>query len=261
LNLCLLAAGDSIVCMPARQRNRPANWLAFCVGILLLAVLVAGSLELIHKPKRQIPGVTIGTKDQVYYSGATLQDATTLGHALQETGFFNDRGTSVLLSKNRGVTVVSFVLDNGTWNHASTAAAFEEIGRRVATSIGGFPIELHLVDPEWVVRRSLAVGKVTVGTSDSVYYLGTATEGDAKALGQALREAGYLADLGVSVVVSKGDGTALGFVIGEGVWDRPDTVAGFERLGRRVAASIGGRPIQVRLLNAQMETKKEIAVP
>jgi len=260
MSLCLRAAGDSIVCMPARERQRAATWLAFGVGLVLLATIVTAGIELLRKPKRSIPSVTIGTKDQVYYSRATLQDAMALGHALQDTGFFNDRGTSVLLSRNRGVTVVSFVLDEGTWNHASTVAAFEEIGRRVATSIGGFPIELHLVDPEWVVRKSLAVGKVTIGARDAIYYLGTATETDAKALGQALREAGYLDDLGVSVVVSKGDGTTIGFVVGEGIWERPDAVAGFENLTRRVAGSIGGRPIQVRLLNAQMETKKELTI-
>jgi hypothetical protein len=37
-------------------------------------------------------------------------------------------------------------------------------------------------------------------------------------------------------------------------------MAGFEGLARRVAASIGGLPVQVRLLNPEMETEKEAAV-
>jgi hypothetical protein len=214
-----------------------------------------------HKPKRVASKVIIGAKDEVYYSHpVTIEDAEALGHALQNTGFFTDRGASVQLSKNKGVTVVSFVLDEGAWDHAATVAGFEEIGRRVATSIGGFPIQVHLVDSAWTVRKSLEVGKATIGVRDVIYYLGSATEGDARALGQALRNAGYLDDLGVSVVVSKGDGAAIGFVVGEGVWERREAVAGFERLARQVAPSIGGLPIRVKLLNAEMETKQEAAV-
>jgi hypothetical protein len=253
--------GDSIVYMNARGRQSASNWLAYGVGLLLLATIVAWGIGAARKPKHTALRVTVGTRDEVYYSlPATLGDATALGHALQATGFFDDSGTSVQLSKNKGVTVVSFVVNQGGWEHAETVAGFEEIARRVATSVGGFPIQVHLVDPAWNVHKSLAVGKATIGARDVVYYLGSATEGDAQALGQALRDAGYLDDLGVSVVVSKGDASAIGFVVGEGVWERGEAVAGFERLIRRVAASVGGLPIQLRLLNAEMETKKDVAV-
>lgn len=247
--------------MDARGRRIAANWLAFAVGLLLLAAIVSRGIEAMRKPKPPVPKVIVGTNDTVYYSrAATERDAAALGHALESTGFFCGRGMSVQVSKYRGVTVVSFVLNEGAWEHADAAARFEEIGRRVAASVGGFPIEVHLVDTAWTVRKSLEVGKAMVGARDAIYYLGSATEGDAKALGQALREAGYLEDRGVSVVVSKGGGAAIGFVVGEGVWERPDAIAGFERLARRVAASIGGLPVQVRLLNSEMETKEEVAV-
>jgi hypothetical protein len=62
------------------------------------------------------------------------------------------------------------------------------------------------------------------------------------------------------VVVSKGGGTTIGFVVGDSVWDRPDAVAGFENLTRKIAESVGRLPIQLRLLNAQMEVKKEVVV-
>ncbi len=247
--------------MHARERNIASNWLAFGLGLLLLATVAAVGIHMMRRPKPSISKVIVGTKDEVYYSrGATMQDATVLGHALQDTGFFGDRGTAVMLSKNTGGPVVSFVLNKGAWDQEGTDATFEEIGRRIATSIGGFPIQVHLVDSEWAVRKSLLVGKTTIGARDTIYYFGSATDGDAKALGRALREAGYLQDLGVSAVVSKGDGTAIGFVVGDGVWERADAAAGFGRLARRVAASIGGLPVRVRLLNAEMETKKEMTV-
>jgi hypothetical protein len=52
----------------------------------------------------------------------------------------------------------------------------------------------------------------------------------------------------------------IGFVVADGVWERSEAAGGFERLARRVAASVGGLPIRVRLLNAEMETKQEVAV-
>jgi hypothetical protein len=247
--------------MDDRGRHSASNWLASGIGLLILATLVAWGIGAMRKPKRAVSKVLVGANDEVYYyHPATIEDATALGRALENTGFFNGRGSSVLLSKNKGVTVLSFVLNEGAWNHADTVASFEEIGRRVATSVGGFPIQVHLVDSAWTVRKSVEVGKAIIGARDAIYYFGSATEGDAKALGRALRDAGYLADLGVSVVVSKGDGVVIGFVVGEGVWERPEAVAGLERLARRVAPSIGGPPIRVRLLNAEMETKKEMAV-
>ena len=247
--------------MPGADRNAASKWLAAGIGILFLATVAALGLEILRKSKSSMPKVTIGANDEVYYSRAATQaDALALGHALQNTGFFAGRGASVLLSKGGGGTVVSFVLNEGAWNHAEGVAGFEEIGRRIATSIGGFPIRIHLVDSRWNVRKSLAVGKTIIGTRDAIYYLGSASEEDAKALGQALGDAGYLADLGAHVVISKGDGDTIGFVVGEGVWDRPEEVAGFERLARRVAASIGGLPIKLRLLNSQMEVKREVAI-
>jgi hypothetical protein len=226
------------------------------------AVLVAGfavlTVQVILRPRTSVPKVTIGSKDQVYYTHAsTIDDANALGHALQTLGYFIDRGSTVLLSRNKGGTVLSFVLQDGQWSSTAAVASFEEIGRRAAGAVGGLPIEVRLVDSAWRIQKTMQVGKVRIGSRDEIYYLGSATEADAKALGQALHDADYLQDQGVSVSVSKGDGTSIGFVVSEGVWQQPAAVAGFERLARRVAPSIGGLPLQVRLLSPQMEVKTQ----
>lgn len=240
--------------------NRVTKWLACAVGLLLIAAVVALRTESARRDKPRIDKVIVGTRDEVYYSrGASMQEATALGHALEGTGFFGDRGTSVLLSRNHGIAVISFVMNDGAWDRPEAVATFEEIGRRVAGAVGGFPIEVRLVDAKWAIRKSLVVGKTAIG-KDSVYYLGAATENEAKALGQALREAGYLQDLGASVELSKGDTTVLAFVVDRGVWDRPEAVAGFERLARMVARTVGGPPLELRLLSAEMETEKSILI-
>ena len=235
--------------------------LAIGIGLLLLTGMAFLTTEVVRRPKPRIPKVTIGTKDEIYYShSATVEDATALGHALRAIGFFTDRGAAVLLSRNAAGTVVSFVVQEGLWNNPAAAGSFEEIGRRVASTVGGLPIEIRLVDSAWNVQKALQVGKVRMGSRDEIYYLGSATEADAKALGLALQGAGYLKDQGVSVSVSKGDATTIGFVVSEGVWQQPEAVAGFERLARKVAPAVGALPIQVRILSPQMEIKTQAEI-
>jgi hypothetical protein len=239
--------------------NRIApQWIGFGVGAALLATLVGGVIMLhsTHEPK-----VEIGKNDEIYYyRRATKEDALALGKALQATGFFNDRGTSVLLWLGGGPTVVSFVMDEGAWNHPRVISNFTEVGRRVATSVGGFPIQVQLVDAHRVVHRKMTVGKWLAGTKDAVYYFGEATEADAKALAEALRTAGYFLDRGATVAVLKGEGTVISFVVQEGLWNEPAVTATLERLVRQVAPSVGGLPMELRLLDRNMDIKQAVTV-
>jgi hypothetical protein len=244
---------------PRRSRKKTASIvLAVAIGLALTATI---AVWVTHPSKRApTPKVIVGTKDEVYYyHAATQEDAQVLGQALVRIGFLNDRGTTVLLSKGTAGTIVSFVVNDGGWDHPVTVYTFEEIGRRIAPAIGGFPIKVRLIDSERAVRKELTVGRVAVGARDEVYYFGSGTEiaPEAAALGHALQTASFFADRGASVVLSKGDGTAISFVLDEGAWQRPDALAGFEQLVRRIAPSVGGLPVKLRLLSPSMEPKKE----
>jgi hypothetical protein len=242
------------------SRKRTASiLLAVAIGLSLIATIVVWALN--PSTRSPTPKVTIGTSDEVYYyHAATKEDAQALGQALVRVGFLNDRGTTILLSKGTAGTVVSFVVNEGAWDHPATVYSFEEIGRRIAPVVGGFPIQVRMIDSERALRKELTVGRVAIGAKDEVYYFGSATDAEATALGHALQSAGFLVDQGASVVLSKGDGTGISFVLDEGAWNRPDAIAGFERLVRRVAASVGGLPIRVKLLSPRMEPKKEWTV-
>ena len=230
---------------------------AFGIGLALLVTLAAGVYRTQAQKNRK---VIIGTKDEIDYTGyATKEDARMLGQALASSGFLSNQGVSVLLSKGPGGASVSFVVQESAWNHPDTISSYEVIGRRIAPSIGGFPITVRLLDAAGHINK-LTVGRVLIGNRDEVYYFGSATEADAQRLGQALKGIGFFADIGASVVVSKGDGTAIWFVTNEGFWDKPEAIAGFKRVARQVAASVGGLPIQVRLLNSEMETKKQMTI-
>jgi hypothetical protein len=232
------------------------HWVALGVGGALVATIVVGEIA-IHS----IPRVVIGKNDEVYYyRRATRDDALALGQALRNMGFFNDRGTSVLLWMGGGPTVVSFVEDQGAWDHPRVVTNFTEIGRRIATSVGGFPIQVHLIDVQRNVHRKMNVGKTTVGARDVIYYYGDATAADAKAFGDALRSAGYFADRGAAVALLKGEGTAISFVVQDGLWDQPAAVATLDRLVRQVAPSVGGLPVELRLLDRSMDIKHEVTV-
>lgn len=244
--------------MGAATRRIAVNGLALGAGLLLLAALTGLIYEMAHRPGRLLPKVIIGTKDEIYYSHAsTRQDALALGQALQGLGFFRGRGSTVLLSRNPGGTILSFVIPEGQWDSLPAVAAFEEIGRRIAPAAGGLPLELRLVNSGWHVKKTLQIGKIRVGVKDEIYYFGSATEAEARALGQALRDAGYLKDLGVTVSLSKDQGTAIGFVVGQGVWEQAEAIARFQLLARKVAPVIGGLPVQFRLLSPEMEIKAQ----
>lgn len=239
-------------------RKLAAVGLACGAGAALVAIVIYSAAH--PSTQNGISKVAVDANDNVYYThAATGADAQALGQALERTGFFNGRGVSALLSKGTSGTIVSFVLNEGAWDHPMTVFSFEEIARRVANSIGGFPLRVRLCDARWGVRKEVAVGRVIAGTKDEVYYYGTATADQAEALGRALKREGYLVDAGASVVLSKDKVTSIGFVLANGAWERPATVAGFETLARRVAASVGGPPVDLHLLSPEMEIEKVVA--
>lgn len=208
--------------------------------------------------------VTIGTKDEVRYSGtATEEQAKALGDSLKTQGYLQDQGVTVVLAKGTDGTTVSFVVQEGAWNNDDHLPTFEQMVRTAAPGIGGLPIKLEFMNSNLEVKKSTLVHpNVMVGSNDEIRYSGTATEADAKALGEALKSVGYLQDRGVTVLLSKGGsgGTVVGFAVKDGAWNDDDTVATFQKIGQSIAPSVGGAPIKVRLLNTRLENQKEIAV-
>lgn len=232
------------------------QWVGIGVGLALVALIVGVEIRIHSEPR-----VTIGKNDEVYYyRRATKEDAQSLGEALQKIGFFNDRGTSVLLWIGGGPTIVSFVTNEGAWDHPHAVSNFTEIGRRVAMAVGGFPIQVHLIDAGRNIRRKMTVGKTMIGTKDIVYYFGDATLADAKGLGEALRAAGYFADRGATVALLKGEGKAISFVVQDGLWDNPVALATLDKLVRQIAPAVGGLPIELRMLDRAMTIKQTLTI-
>ncbi len=228
------------------------------VGIATLAalVVVTGAVVYVYQYRKI---VVIGTKDQVIYSGmATKADATALGNALRSDEYFQGRGASVLLNKGFGSTTISFGVQGGVWNQPGMLSSFEELAVEVAPAVGGLPIQVRLVDSRGDVEDTSTVGEVRFGGSDGVYYEGSATKAQAQALGRRFESMGFFHGKGVNVfLIRHDDGTTLAFVVVGEAWNNPSKVSSFETIVRDIAPIVGGLPIDMQLVNTQLQIEKD----
>ena len=204
--------------------------------------------------------VKIG-KDEVGYAGkATREEAQALGEALKKGDYFQDRGVTVLLTKDSAGTTISYAVKDGVWDDVDSVAQYGLLTTRVASAVGGLPITLKLVNINFETKKEEVLHpKLKVGKAGEITYQQAATESDAKALAEALKSAGYFSDTDASVLLSKGkEGTVVSFVVHDGFWEAQKNVALFADLGRTVAPALGGLPLKVRLMNTSLIMKKEI---
>jgi hypothetical protein len=183
-----------------------------------------------------------------------------LGEALKAVGFFKDHGGDVTLSRGFMGPVVSFVVKDGAWNQREVILSFEAIGQYIARPLGGYPIKVRLTDEQRKVRREIAVGRFAAVGKDEIYYCGSATKANAEALGKALQASRFFNGQGATVWLSKEDSTTLAFVVTEGAWTRPEVFASYQSLARQAAASVGGLPVTIRLVDAKLAPKREALI-
>ena len=143
-----------------------SRWTAFGVGLAVLVPIVLAIFLYVTAGKPSTK-VVIGTKDQVYYSGAAKeQDAKALGQALKSHGYFQDKGVAALVSKANDVFTVSFVVKEGYWDDPKNVEGFEELGRQIATAIGGLPINVRLVNSRLEVKKEVTVRPIAFTSYD-----------------------------------------------------------------------------------------------
>ena len=103
--------------------------------------------------------------------------------------------------------------------------------------------------------------RLVVGTKDEIYYSGTATEAEAKSLGQGLLDDHYFTDKGYSVgLIKNSSGTTVSFVVADKTWDNAQMVEAFKTIVRDNASHVGGLPIKLKLMNTETDVKKEVDV-
>ncbi len=104
--------------------------------------------------------VVVGTRDRVVYSGATTgEQATQLGAALVSEGFLHDRGAIVVLgreSKAAPVELALFTVD-GAWDDPKVMSGLQDLVRKVAPTVGGLPVIVHVLDSKGQMRKQITV--------------------------------------------------------------------------------------------------------
>ena len=215
--------------------------------------------------------IDVGANDRVFYGGtATKADAEGLAKGLEQVGLFRRPGMVVLLSKGAGGTSISLAVGkedgpakSAAWNDPAFLGFVEQTGALVAPSVGGAPLRMLLLNQKGELKKEIKVDTnlLVVGTSDRVFYSGAASEENATALGMSLRSAGYFRDKGGAVLLSKADGrTDVSFVVADGAWDNPAALSAVQAVARQIAASVGGVPFNVHLVDRGLRDRKDIAV-
>jgi hypothetical protein len=107
------------------------------------------------------------------------------------------------------------------------------------------------------VEETSTVGEVSFDGGDGVYYEGSATKAQAEALGRWFESKGFFRGKGAQVLLTRhDDGTTLAFVVADGVWNNPSKVSNFEAIVRDVAPLVGSLPIDMHLVNTQLELER-----
>ncbi len=229
-------------------------------------LLVVGLIAFIVYRGRSSGGNPPGSRfsfgsDHVYYSGsATGELAMALGEKLKETRFFTNKGVNAVLWRGASGAIVSFVCKTGTWDNRDVVLQYEDIGRRIAPSVGGFPITVRMLDNHGKARRDIGIGLFFAGTNDLIYYFGKATATDARAFGELLRANQFFVNSGATAVVSKEDALTISYVADERAWTQPQYYAVFQLVTRQAALAMGGPPVTLRFLNRSMKTQKELLI-
>jgi hypothetical protein len=248
----------AVVTEHAERGGRPGSkWVAFGCGAAVLVVIVGFIIVSAHAADGA--KVLIGSKDEIYYSGsATREEAQTLGNSLKQIGFLTDHGVSALLAKSKDGTVMSYVTKDGVWNDTAMVSSFEGITRQAAPSVGGFPVQVRLMNSEKEIKEQSTVGQAAFSGDDTVYYFGDATAAEAQELGQSLKSDGFFLGNGSGVFLSQhSDRKMISFIVRDGAWQEPALVSGFEKVVRDVADAAGGLPITPRLMTTNLEVKKD----
>jgi hypothetical protein len=136
-------------------------------------------------------------------------------------------------------------------------SSFEELAREVAPTVGGLPVQVQLVDTNGNVEETSTVGEVSFDGKDGVYYEGSVTKAEAQALGQRFESMGFFRGKGANVFLIRHDdeGTTLTFVITREA--SLSIMSSFEHIVRVVAPAVGGLPIDMHLVNTQLQVEKD----
>ena len=77
----------------------------------------------------------------------------------------------MLLNKTSSSTTISYVVQDGVWNQADTVSGFETVTRAVASTVGGLPIDMQLMNSaETVEKDEMVTAQAGTGAGSLVSH-------------------------------------------------------------------------------------------
>ena len=110
-------------------------------------------------------------------------------------------------------------------------------------------------------RSSMLGTRYQATEFEAVNYSGSATEADARQLGEMLKQVGFFTGEKRGDVLLRRDdnGTAVSFVLGSG-WNNPEIVDSFKVMARAMTDAGWPAPFTVRLIDKNLNVKNEFVV-
>jgi len=122
----------------------------------------------------------------------------------------------------------------------------------------GFPAPAA-AQGDWM-RATMSSPSIQVGSSDRVYYSGSATKENAESLGKALQADGFFQNKGAEVLLSKGGaGAAVSWRVKDSAWNDEHYLSLLDDFGHEIAAGVGSTPFTIRIYDSGGR-EKQIAV-
>lgn len=215
------------------------------------------------------PIVTVGHNDRVAYRGsATLADAQRVAQAMIQDGLFQPADVVVLLERHQQGATLSIPLRSNTagkaqpWSDPSALNSFRIMGPVLATAAGGPPLRISLLTDEGVAKRQLEfkTGEVVVGGRDRVIYSAGIAAQQAAALGVALEQTGFFHGQGAAVLATRDNPKSapqLTYLVAADAPHDSRILDAVVQVSRRVAPSVGGLPVMVRVVDAAGQARGE----
>ena len=242
-----------------------SRWVSITLTVASILVTIAGIATYVIKNRQLGTKFEVSANEAVNYSGdATEADCKLLAGLLKEQGFFDGTKTAdVLLSKGAEGIAVSFVLSDG-WDDEQIVEEFTIVGEKCAAAFEIKPFKVSLLSTQLNNMKDLPITqrRLQVSPQEQVVFTDSTSLADAKLLAEALKQADYFDNSAPAIVrLSTGaEGTAVSFALQEGKWDDAAVLRGLTTLGEKCAAPFGPQSFKVRLLDTNLNQKKELPI-
>lgn len=210
----------------------------------------------------------VSDNESVYFSADVSEvQARALAHKLKRIGFFNGANEKdVFLRKGPNGREVSFIVQEGVWNDPSVVAAFASIGRQIATTVGGPPCRVALLDAQRRPQKELTIEiadiAVEITPVEKIFRDQHVSEEQARQLGQSLLDVGFFDGNAERDVLfrKQQDKYIVMFVVHQDTWNDPDVIAAFERIAQSAASTLGLPTLELQLIDDDFQTHYTVQV-